>query len=81
MLSYWILLYLIFCGCQNNNGCNNKCTRGKTDSERKCSKRSSFESENNSRREADCDNNSFIQPRPFQNFSTQNTCGCEAKNE
>ena len=37
MLSYWILLYLIFCGCQNNNnGCNNRCTNRQTDSERKC---------------------------------------------
>ena len=34
MLSYWILLYLIFCGCQNNNnGCNNRCTNRQTDSE------------------------------------------------
>ena len=67
MLSYWILLYLIFCGCQNNNnGCNNRCTNRQTDSERKCDRRSSFESESNKRREPDCDDN---------------TCGCENKSE
>lgn len=83
MLSYWILLYLIFCGCQNNNnGCNNRCTNRQTDSKRKCDRRSSFESESNKRREPDCDDNSFIQPRPFNNsFTVQNTCGYENKSE
>ena len=34
------------------------------------------------RDEPDCDDNSFIQPRPFNNsFTVQNTCGCENKSE
>lgn len=62
MLSYWILLYLIFGGCLCNHSCggNNSCT---------CS-----------RPEKKPDYN-LIQPRPFNGFTVQNTCGCENTNE
>ena len=39
-----------------------------------------FEIKEERRREPDCDND-FIQPRPFNSFTTQNTCGCENKSE
>lgn len=79
MCNSWILLLLFFCGCQNNNGCgNNNCGNNRN---KKCeNKRPPFEIKEERRREQDCDND-FIQPRPFNSFTTQNTCGCENKSE
>ena len=85
MLSFWILLILVFsCEGQNNSwGCD--CDRSqrrdrKCDFDHEC-RRTFGEPGERRRRDDDCDKNDFIQPRPFTNFPGPNTCGCENKSE
>lgn len=96
MLSFWILLFLFCCDCNNGCGCARNDDRHDCNNDwspRREGRREKREEEcQERRRNDDCDNNpgnnspcgcmnDFVQPRPFSSFPGQNTCGCENKSE